>query len=104
MRCDLFGFLDDLAGRHFKGRAADRHAARSKRAGAVGHIVGIAFDDPNLTDRYAKLRGQDLCHAGGMTLAVAVGTEPCMDAAVGLQRDTCGLEESGPCAQHAGKT
>ena len=87
MRRDLLALLDDLHRRAVERRAADRHGARAERAGAVGHLIGVALDDLDARHRHAEPRRNDLREGRGVALAVIVGAEQRLHAAVLLHAD-----------------
>ena len=103
MRGDLLALLDDLHCRAVEGRAADRDRARAEGAGAVRHLIGVAFDDLDIRHRHAEARRDDLGEGGGVALAVIVGAEQRLHAAVHLHADRCGFEEADARAQGRGK-
>src|ERR1700722_18312576 len=104
MSGDQSGFFDNLPGGHLQRGAAHGDTARTERTGSIGHIVGIALDDSNVADRHTELRVEDLRHAGGVSMAVAVRSKTGVDGSVRFERDAGRLEKAGARAQHSGES
>ena len=54
MRGNQLALGNDLFRGAVERTAADRDAARAERAGAVGHPIGVAFDDVDVSHRDAE--------------------------------------------------
>ncbi len=87
-------FFDDLHRRAVECGAADRDGARAECTRAIGHLVGVALDDLDAGHRHAEPRRDDLREGGGMALAMVVGAEQRLDAAVLLHADRGRLEKA----------